>query len=36
MVENLKDLKVLFLIADKIFNIYTLIKEKMYDGENYE
>lgn len=35
MVEKINELNLLYLIDDKIFNIYTMIKEKIYDGKNY-
>lgn len=36
MVEKIEELKILFLIGDRIFNVYTSIKEKMYNDENFD
>lgn len=36
MVEKMKELKILFLIDEKIFNIYTSIKERMYDDKAFD
>lgn len=36
MVEKMEELELLYLIDEKIFNIYTMIKEKMYEDKNYD
>jgi len=35
MVEKMEELKLLYLIDEKIFDIYKMIKEKIYEDKNY-